>query len=43
MLDWDVQIVADLLFLTDGLNQFLGDLLRITVLDTDPLDARYLA
>ena len=40
VLDGDIQIVADLLFILYGLDQLVGDLLGITVLETDPLDPR---
>ena len=32
--------MADLFFRTNGLNQFIGDLLRIAVLNPDPVNAR---
>ena len=43
MLDRNIQIVADLFFLTDSLNELIGDLLRIAVLNPDPVDARDLS
>ena len=35
--------MADLFFRTDGLNELIGDLLRIAVLNPDPVDARDLS
>ena len=41
MLNRDVQIVTDFFLGLDRLDELIGDLLRITVLETDPLDSGY--
>ena len=40
MLDRDIQIVTYFFFCFNRLDQFICDLLRITVLDTDPVNSR---
>ena len=39
VLDRNIQVMTDFFLRLDRLNQLLGDLLRITVLDTDPFDS----
>ena len=40
MLDRDIQIVADLLLAVNRLNQLIGNLLRVTVLNPYPINSR---
>ena len=39
VLDRNIQVMTDFFLRLDRLNQLLGDLLRITVLDADPFDS----